>query len=478
MTTRRSRTSGNTRDTRRSMKTPSLETETQFVVIGAGLAGLAAADWLKQEGYRVIVLESRSTPGGRVQTFKGDFADDLYADAGAMVFGDSQKLLMGYVDRFQLPYLSAPVKKERTLYFERGHGLVASGGIVRPIPPGLSREERRLGADGLLEKYFVDGILDGHLMSPLDEKWPPQELQRYDKITGLEFLHRRGASAEAIELLEQGLLGLTGEGFSSTSALSLLAIVAFLLPMRNEIWLKGGSEALPRALSRVLSQDIKYAASVSDIRQMGKHVVVTYDKGAREHVVVADYVISTVPFRFLKDIVFTPPLASSKDELIHCLLYTSVTRVFLQFSERFWTRGTVSPTIETDLPIMSLLSACPTAEGRGILESYTTGRHARDLGRMTSPERVRIVLDDVAKVYPQAPSLFEGGTSKSWDDDDYVAGAYLYFRPGQLVELRDTLTEPHGRAHFAGDQTTPLPGWAEAALHSGLRAARQVARHL
>ncbi|GFR47273.1 hypothetical protein Agub_g8960, partial [Astrephomene gubernaculifera] len=46
---------------------PGLMAET-VVVIGAGLAGLAAAQQLRQLGYRVVVLEARERPGGRVHT--------------------------------------------------------------------------------------------------------------------------------------------------------------------------------------------------------------------------------------------------------------------------------------------------------------------------------------------------------------------------------------------------------------------------
>lgn len=40
------------------------------VVIGAGCAGLAAARQLRTFGYRVVVLEGRNRPGGRVHTLR------------------------------------------------------------------------------------------------------------------------------------------------------------------------------------------------------------------------------------------------------------------------------------------------------------------------------------------------------------------------------------------------------------------------
>ncbi|CAH0552810.1 unnamed protein product [Brassicogethes aeneus] len=54
----------------------------KVIVIGAGIAGLAAAQQMQQFGLDVIVLESRDRVGGRIATFrKGNYIADL----GAMV---------------------------------------------------------------------------------------------------------------------------------------------------------------------------------------------------------------------------------------------------------------------------------------------------------------------------------------------------------------------------------------------------------
>ena len=55
----------------------------QVLVLGAGLAGLAAAYELQRAGFGVTVLEARSRPGGRVRTYRDPFADGLYAEMGA-----------------------------------------------------------------------------------------------------------------------------------------------------------------------------------------------------------------------------------------------------------------------------------------------------------------------------------------------------------------------------------------------------------
>src|SRR5437762_4569757 len=67
----------------RTRATASSGSSRQVLVLGAGLAGLAAAYELKKAGYAVAVIEARTRPGGRVLTYRDPFADGLYAEMGA-----------------------------------------------------------------------------------------------------------------------------------------------------------------------------------------------------------------------------------------------------------------------------------------------------------------------------------------------------------------------------------------------------------
>jgi phytoene dehydrogenase-like protein len=62
---------------------PDLPGQAQVVVIGAGLAGLAAAVRLCAAGLDVVVLEAGDAPGGRVRT---DRRDGLQLDHGFQLF--------------------------------------------------------------------------------------------------------------------------------------------------------------------------------------------------------------------------------------------------------------------------------------------------------------------------------------------------------------------------------------------------------
>ena len=59
----------------------------RIIVVGAGLAGLSCAYELDKAGFNVILIESRSRPGGRVRTYRDPFADNLYAEMGGEYVG-------------------------------------------------------------------------------------------------------------------------------------------------------------------------------------------------------------------------------------------------------------------------------------------------------------------------------------------------------------------------------------------------------
>src|SRR5262249_57456013 len=74
-----------------------------IVVLGAGLAGLAATYELTQAGLDVTVLEARTRPGGRVLTLRDGLAGDLHVEAGAMYVPSHHDVVRNYLDRFGLP---------------------------------------------------------------------------------------------------------------------------------------------------------------------------------------------------------------------------------------------------------------------------------------------------------------------------------------------------------------------------------------
>ncbi|MDI1242096.1 MAG: FAD-dependent oxidoreductase, partial [bacterium] len=72
------------------------------VVIGAGLAGLAAAYKLKNAGWQVTVLEARDRIGGRVFSHK-DQQSGLVCELGAEWVGESHERIKALCTDFTIP---------------------------------------------------------------------------------------------------------------------------------------------------------------------------------------------------------------------------------------------------------------------------------------------------------------------------------------------------------------------------------------
>ncbi|MGY2062346.1 FAD-dependent oxidoreductase, partial [Nocardia gipuzkoensis] len=69
----------------------------RYVVIGGGLAGLAAAAWLAEAGKRVTLLERRARLGGRTHAMRADTVHDI-PDNGQHVIASGYHHLFRYLE--------------------------------------------------------------------------------------------------------------------------------------------------------------------------------------------------------------------------------------------------------------------------------------------------------------------------------------------------------------------------------------------
>jgi monoamine oxidase len=433
----------------------------RVIVLGAGLAGLVAADELTQAGYDVTVLEARQRCGGRVLTLREPFADGLQAEAGALFVSHRHHLTLKYVAEFGLFLEPALPMFEARLFYVRGQRVVGNWGGKIEWPYDLTAEERKLGHVGLWARYVESG--------------PTLPEENLDRMSVAEFLRWRGASEEAVALLRVGYLDMIGDGIESYSALHMLRRLALAPTAEQRYTIRGGSDQLPKAFATKLDGKVQYECPVVRIEPGERSAgVVVSRAGVRERL-RADHVICTLPFSVLRHIDVSPPFSAKKTRSIEQLPYTSVARVFLQFRRKVWTSENLYFLTTTDLPIKWIFEHTISQPGRrGILEAQALGADARRLARMAENERVEFALSQLEQVFAGARKDYERGASVCWDEDPYSRGAFSYFRPGEVLPLAPHLAEAEGRVHFAGDHTSAWSGWMQGALESGLRAAREI----
>ena len=445
----------------------------KVIVVGAGIAGLVAAFELMQSGYDVTVLEARMRPGGRVHTIRDEFSDGLYAEAGAYDFSDAYTLLQHYIRLFNLPVEEAGAAEKAVsandVFYLQGKRFVVAPGTPPDWPYQLSTEERRLGLQGLWDKYMVAAA--GQLKDPLASDWPDSSARELDAVTVNQFLRRNGASDAVIALLRMTFLG---EDFDDVSALEDMVWQKFL--DRGKTWtkLRGGNDQLPKAFAQKLGNRMRYGAAVRRVTQNKDKVRLTVSRAGVMEQVEADRVILAIPFSVLRNVELDDSFSAQKRMVISKLRYVPITRVYLQSRTRFWTDQKLSGYASTDLPTRTIADFTDTQPGtRAIMGTETSGPNARIAGAMKPEERVRWGLENVRKVFPEMAENFEGGTSIAWEAEPWSLGASAYFGPGEMTTMFPHVASVEGRVHFAGEHTSTL-FVMEGAAQSGVRAAHEV----
>jgi len=444
----------------------------RVVVVGAGMAGLAAASALAQADHDVVVLEAKERVGGRVCTLREPFTHGLYAEAGAMRIPRAHRLTMAYVAKFGLPTRDFRMNNPDAWchLFGRKHRFREVDADPALIGAHLPEAERGTTCAAMWEralKPFIDRLAVG------DDAWP-EIVGKFDGYSTREFLEEKGWSEAAIELF--GLL-MNQESLMNASFLELLREEAGHCYV-DMVRIEGGMDRLPCGFLPQLSHRIRFGARLVALDQSERDVTVHYQTAGGRARVRADYAIVTVPFPVLRHVEMVKPLSQGKRRAIRQLHYDASAKILFQCRRRFWEEddgihggGTV-----TDLAVRNIFYPEAGREtGRGVLlASYTWSEDAQRWGSLPPEERIVQALENVAVIHPQVREEFEVGASKMWHDDPFAGGAFALFDPSQQTLLYSSIVAPEGRIHFAGEHASLQHAWIQGAIESGLRAASDI----
>jgi monoamine oxidase len=384
------------------------------VVVGAGFAGLAAAEALAGRGSEVTVFEARDRVGGRVHSTR--------LDNGAVVELGAEFVLPGYdMLRKTVARLSLELFEKGTLYGDRE---------PRDGPP-VTRDEL-VAAYATLRDAGTGSIANA--------------LERFVPSPGARaVVAARLAVSSGYELEDQDASALA-EGAAGFGDFPSHGVV-------------GGNERIALGLAERLPDVVRTSTAVTRVAWSSDGVAVR----AGNDEVAADACVIATPAPHALELEWDPPLPAWKHEALAAVRYGQAAKLFLPLSAP----APPSQTLSVPLRFWTW-----TQHGVATASSFAGSPSALELLEVDGgPEKwvdaVRRLRPDLD--YADGPSLLS-----TWHDDPWARGAYSARTLSAPLD-DEALARPVGAVAFAGEHTAgPWHALMEGALRSGLRAASEL----
>lgn len=397
----------------------------RVVVIGAGFAGLAAAEALATGGAEVIVLEARDRVGGRVWSRELPSGDVVELGAEFILPGDR-------VIRELAARLGLELFAKGTTYGDRE----PRGGI------GVSRSELLAGYEAVAAAAGVGRLGGGSVVDAL-ERLTMTAGAREAIRARVEVSTACGADDQAASVLAEAGCGI---GDFATHSIA------------------GGNQRVATALAARLGDAVRLRSAVEQIAWSDEGVRVR----AAGNEVEADAAVIAVPASVIDRITFDPLLPPIKAQALSSVRYGDAAKLFLPLDHDVQASATLSVpdrfwTFTQHRPDGAPLRVAGSFAGSSIAMAR--------LDVASGPDRW---IDAVQRLRPDLPIRPDEAVLSTWADDPWIRAAYS--ARSRTSPMDDAaLAAPVGPLHFAGEHTAgPRHALMDGALDSGLRAAAEV----
>ncbi|MCD2170673.1 MULTISPECIES: NAD(P)/FAD-dependent oxidoreductase [Microbacterium] len=472
------------------------------VVIGAGAAGLTAANDLRTAGLSVVVLEARDRVGGRLWT---DVVDGAMLELGGQWVSPDQTALIDTVADLGLETYSRYREGDSVYVGPDGESKRFTGEMF-PVAPETERAIDDITAR--LDQMVAE-------IDP-DKPWAHPNAAEWDKISWDAWLREQTDDDEAVRNLAfatgSAMLTKPTHTFSllqsllmaaSAGSYSNLVDADFILDKR----VAGGLQQVPELLAERLGDDVILnqpvrrivwgAASatpaspadaatgqrVDDLRALTARVDAA--KSSSDGVtVIADGVTVRARFAVLalapvlySRISFEPPLPRVQHQMHQHISMGFVIKVHAVYETPFWRDKGLSGTAFSPYELVhEAYDNTNHGDERGTLVGFVSDQNADDVFRLSAEERRERILESLSHYYgPEAknPVVYY---ESDWGTEEWTRGAYAAsFDMGGLHRYGADLREPVGAIHLAcSDMAGAGYQHVDGAIRQGHRAADEI----
>lgn len=441
------------------------EISVDIAVVGAGLAGLAAARAVRAAGREVAVLEARDRVGGR--TLNEPIGEGKVVEVGGQWVGPTQNRALGLIAELGLE--TFPTHTEGMSLFER-HGTLRGyrGTIPRVNPLGLAET-------GLVMRRL------NRMAARVDPEAPWTAPEDWDAQTFATWMRRNIRTGVARDLMRLGVWAVWAVEPEELSLLHLLFYIRSAGSLERlfdtaggaqQDRVIGGTQLISLRMAEQLGDSIVLEAPVRRIEHSAAGVIVGSD-GAE---VRAGRAIVAVPPTLAGRIGYDPPLPAARDGLTQRVAQGSVVKCMAIYPEPFWRRRGLSGAVTSaDGPVSVAYDNSPPDGSPGVLLGFLEAGAARRASDLPLEQRRELVLACFERFFGSEASRPERYVDRAWAAEEWSRGCYGGFMaPGAWRQHGRALREPLGSLHWAGAETaTVWNGYMDGAISSGERAARE-----
>ncbi len=449
------------------------------IVVGAGLAGLTAADALRQAGRSFVVLEARNRVGGR--TLNHSIGHGDVVEVGGQWVGPTQDRALGLIDDLGLETFPTYVTGSSVYYRGANPGPLQKQTYTGTIPPA--------NPVSLVELQTIITLLD-QMAGQIDPAapWSAVNAAEWDGQTFETWKLAHAQTDEARDLVDLAIASIFAAEPRDLSLLHVLFYIRAAGSFNHLIDTAGGAQD-----SRVVggSQQI----SIKLAKRLGKSVVlrspvrsIHYGKeGVRIKSARREYVakraIVAIPPTLASRIRYSPKLPPLRDQLTQRVPMGTVFKCMAVYDTPFWRDSSLNGMATSDTGPVKLTfdNSPPGDDGPGVLLGFIEGQEAREAELVSKAERKEGVIASFERYFgSKARTGVKKYVEKSWAEEIWSRGCYVgYYPTGVLTGYRDAMRAPVGRLHWAGTETaTVWNGYMDGAIESGRRAAEETLAEL